>query len=84
VWILSLLARTALADSDGRSIVVFGRRGFVVLCVYLALLYGVTYFKLRPEGLPSIRVQLFTLMIYALVIFDLFLHRPRLSLPPRW
>ncbi len=77
LWGLSWLARTALADSSGRSIVVFGRRGFVGLCLYLALLYGLTYFFMRREGLPSGRVQLLTLGIYALVILDLRLHRPR-------
>ena len=75
--ILSLLARTGLAASNGRSIMVFGRWGFVGLCLYLALLYGVTYFKLRPEGLPSVQVQLLTLLIYALVILGLRLHRAR-------
>ena len=79
--ILSRLARTALAASDGRSIVVFGRWGFVGLCLYLAFLYGVLYFKLRPEGLPSVRVQLLTLLIYALVILGLRLHQPREPLP---
>jgi len=77
LWSFSRLARPALADSSGRSIVVFGRRGFVGLCLYLALLYGLTYFKLRPEGLPSVRVQLLTLAIYALVILGLRLHNPR-------
>jgi len=47
----------------------------------LALLYGVSYFKLRPEGLPSVRVQLLTLVIYALVILCLRLHSPREPLP---
>jgi hypothetical protein len=60
--ILSRLARTGLAASDGRSIAVFGRWGFVGLCLYLALLYGVSYFVLRPEGLPSVGVQLLTLV----------------------
>jgi hypothetical protein len=32
------------------------------LCLYLALLYGVSYFVLRPEGLPSVGVQLLTLV----------------------
>jgi hypothetical protein len=81
LWCLSRLARTALADSSGRSIVVFGRWGFVGLCVYLTLLYGLTYFKLRPEGLPSVRVQLLTLVIYAMVILGLRLHSPRVHLP---
>jgi len=79
--ILSRLARTGLAASDGRSIVVFGRWGFVGLCLYLVLLNGVSYFVLRPEGLPSVRVQLLTLVIYALAILGLRLHRPREPLP---
>ena len=41
------------------------RRGFIGLCLYLALLYGLSYFVIKPEGLPSIRVQLFTLVFYA-------------------
>jgi hypothetical protein len=79
--ILSRLARTGLAASDGRSIAVFGRWGFVGLCLYLALLYGVSYFVLRPEGLPSVGVQLLTLVIYALAILGLRLHRHREFLP---
>lgn len=77
LFMLSRLARTGLATSNGRSIVAFGRWGFVGLCLYLAFLYGVSYFKLRPEGLPSVRVQLLTLLIYAPVILGLQLHRPR-------
>ena len=71
------LARPALASSDGRLIVVFGRRGLVGLGVYLAVLYGVAYVALRPEGLPSVAVQLFTFVFYALVIIGLWLHRKR-------
>ncbi len=78
---LSRLARTALTTLDGRSILVFGRLGFVGLCVYLAILYGGTYFLLRPEGLPSFRVQLLTLVIYALVLLGLRLHSPCEPLP---
>jgi len=78
--VLLRLARPALASSDGRSIVVFGRRGFGALCVYLPLLYGVSYFAIRPEGLPSIPVQLFTFVFYALAIAGLGLHRRRV--PP--
>jgi hypothetical protein len=71
------LARPGLATADARSLVVFGRRGFVGLCVYLALLYGVTYFVLRPEGRPSAAVQLVTLAFYGIVIAGLWLHQPR-------
>ena len=71
------LAGPALASSDGRIIVVFGRRGFAGLCVYLALLYGVTYFAVRPEGRPSAAVQLFTFVFYALAGAGLWLHHRR-------
>jgi hypothetical protein len=75
--LLSRWARPALDSHEGRPIVVFGRRGFVGLCVYLLWLYGVTYFFLRPEGLPSAAVQLGTLAFYALAIGGLWLHRRR-------
>ena len=78
--VLLRLARPALASSDGRAILAFGRKGFAGLCVYLGLLYGVAYFKLRPEGLPSVGVQLFTFVFYALAIAGLWLHRKRESL----
>jgi hypothetical protein len=75
--VLLRLAQPALAAMDGRSIVVFDRWGFGALCVYLAMLYGVSYFAIRPEGLPSIAVQLFTFVFYALAIAGLWLHRRR-------
>jgi hypothetical protein len=75
------LARPALAWPDGRRIAAFGRRGFAGLCGYLALLYGVGYVALRPEGRPSIGVQLFTFVFYALAIAGLWLHRKREPLP---
>jgi hypothetical protein len=71
------LARPGLAATDARSLVVFGRRGFVGLCVYLALLYGLAYFFLRPEGRPSALVQLITLALYVVVIAGLWLLRAR-------
>ena len=79
--LLSRLARPALEFSDGRRIVVFGRRGFVGLCIYLTLLYGVTYPLLRPDGLPSVPLQLFTFVFYALAIAGIWLHRRREPLP---
>ena len=79
--VLLRLARPALAASDGRQIVAFGRRGFAGLCVYLGLLYGVTYVALRPEGRPSVGVQLFTFVFYGLAIAGLRLHRKREPLP---
>ena len=79
--VLSRLARPALNAPDGRPIVVFSRWGFGGLCVYLALLYGVGYVVLRPEGRPSVAVQLFTFVFYAFAIAGLRLHRKRESLP---
>jgi hypothetical protein len=69
--LFSRLSRTAIAACSGASWVLFGRKGFVALCLYLALLYGVTYFGLRRNGLPSAAVQLLTLGFYALVIMRL-------------
>jgi hypothetical protein len=76
------LARPVLSASEGRQIVVFGRRGFAGLCVYLALLYGVAYVALRPEGRPSVGVQLFTFVFYGLAVAGLWLHRRREPLLP--
>lgn len=75
------LARPTLAAADGWRIVAFGRWGFSGLCVYLALLYGVTYVALRPAGLPSVAVQLFTFVFYAIAVAGLWLHRGRQPLP---
>jgi hypothetical protein len=79
--ILMWRARPALRAADGRANVVFGRKGFVGLCGYLLLLYGVTYAFLRPAALPSIPVQLLTLSFYGLAIAGLYLHARREPLP---
>ena len=75
--VLLRLARPALASPDGRYIVVFGRRGFGGLCLYLAVLYGVSYAVMRPAGRPSAGVQLFTFVFYGLAAAGLWLHRRR-------
>jgi hypothetical protein len=77
IRVLASLALSGSSSSYGSSIVVFGHRGFVGLCIYLVLLYGVSYFYLRPEGLPSVPVQFSTFFFYALVIGGLWLHRAR-------
>jgi hypothetical protein len=77
LWVLLRLARPALAASDGRLIVAFDRPGFFAQCIYLVLLYGVSYIAIRPEGLPSIGVQLFTFVFYGLAIAGLRVHRKR-------
>jgi hypothetical protein len=80
ILLLSRLAR--LNDSCiNYHVVVFSRRGFFGLCLYLALLYGVAYIYLRPEGLPSFPVQLLTFVLYALVVAGLWLHDERKPLP---
>ncbi len=81
LFLLLRLSRSSFSSSDGHSIVVFGHWGFVGLCLYLVLLYVVTYVFLRPEGLPTIPVQLVTFVFYALAIAGLWLHRRREPLP---
>jgi hypothetical protein len=82
IFVVALLrlARPALSSVEGRRIVVFGRRGFAGLCIYLAWLYGVGYVALRPEGLPTVSVQFFTFVFYGLAIAGLWLHRKRAPL----
>jgi len=75
--VLWRLARAGLAASDGRPLIVFRRPGFVGLCLYLLLLYGVAYVYLRPDGLPSPAVQLLTLVFYAVCLLGLRLGRRR-------
>lgn len=75
--VLTWLALSGVSNNYKSSILVFGNRGFLGLCFYLVLLYGVSYVYLRPEGLPSIQIQLLTFVFYALVIAGLWLHRSR-------
>jgi hypothetical protein len=75
--VLLRLAQPALDAPDGRPILVFGRWGFGGLCVYLAFLYGVGYVVLRPEGRPSVAVQLSTFVFYAFAVAGLRLLRRR-------
>lgn len=77
VLLLLRLARPADSARDARQIVAFGRRGLIGLCVYLVVLYGASYVLLHPEGLPSIAIQLLTLVFYAVAISGLWLHRRR-------
>lgn len=81
--LLAWWARGKVSSEDERAVVVFGRRGFLGLCVYLALLYGITYPCLRPDGLPSPGVQLLTVAIYAVTILGLYLQPRREPLPKR-
>jgi hypothetical protein len=74
--LLLRLSRPCFSLADPRPIVVFERRGFSGLCGYLALLYGVTYVYLRPEGLPSAGIQLLTFVFYGLALVGLWLHQP--------
>jgi hypothetical protein len=71
------LSRPSFSWPDARPIVVFGRPGFAGLCGYLLLLYGLTYFYLRPAGLPSAGVQVLTAAFYGVAIGGLWLHRRR-------
>lgn len=75
--ILWRLASASFAMRDATPVVVFGKRGFTGLCAYLLLLYGAAYFKLRPEGFPSLPVQLLTVAIYLLAIGGLWFYPRR-------
>jgi len=66
------LARPALRTVDARPLVVFEPRGFVGLCLYLLMLYVLAYRFLRPEGLPSVSVQIVTLGLYGLAAIGLW------------
>ena len=79
--VLARLSRPALAGAAGRRVVVFSRGGLIGLGIYLGLLYGVMYVGLRPEGLPSVPVQLFTFVFYALAMVGLWRHARREPLP---
>jgi len=79
--IVARLARPRLAHWGGEDIVVIRGWRFIALCAYLAALYGLTYVYLRPDGLPSIPVQLWTFAAYAILIAGLRRHRPQAPLP---
>lgn len=82
--VLSRLARAPLPAESVPSIVVFGRRGTRVLSGYLALLYGLTYFYLRPEARPSAQAQILTLGLYVLAVWGLYRQgsqKPRIDPP---
>lgn len=71
------LARPALQVVYADALVLFSFRGFLGLCGYLALLYSVTYFLFRMDGLPAPGVQVLTLGFYAIAIAGLRWHGPR-------
>lgn len=73
-WILLHQSKPCRELVDARPIVVFGRKGFIGLCLYLGLLYGLTYFHLRPEGLPSVSVQWLTAALNAIPLLGLWLQ----------
>lgn len=74
--LLSWRSRKTFGSANALRVVVLGRRGFVIGCIYLILLYGVTYFYLRPEGLPSPAVQLLDLVFYGLAIVGIWFQPP--------
>jgi hypothetical protein len=49
-----------------------GKRGFIVLTLYLILLYLVAFFGLFPERIAPPLTLLLTLLIYAAVLFAIF------------
>jgi hypothetical protein len=53
-----------------------GRREFLLLLAYLALLYSVTFFFLRPEEIPLPLTLALTLCLYLAVLAAIRLDRP--------
>lgn len=74
---LLVLAQRGFRSDQGRRIAMFKGWGFKILCGYLAVLYGLMYLELLPEGLPGPAVQLATLAFYAVPITGLWLHKAR-------
>ena len=74
-YFLWTVSKKTLANAEASAVLAFGNRGMLGLVVYLALLYGVAYVKLRPDDLPSVGVQLFTGMFYAITIGGLVAAR---------
>jgi hypothetical protein len=82
-WALCWLARPSFAAENGIPIVAFGRWGFLGLCAYLTLLYGITYRFLRFEALPSVPIQMLTFVFYAIAVLGIYGHRRRAPLAAR-
>jgi len=74
------LARPGLAAIAAPGLVVMGRVGFLIASTYLVALYGLTYRFIRPEGLPSVPVQLMTLVFYGAAGVGLWAYRRRTPL----
>jgi len=75
--VLLWLTRSGLAAIPAPHLVVFGRAGLSVASIYLAALYSLTYRFIRPEGLPSISIQLLTLIFYAMAGIGLWVYQRR-------
>ena len=83
-WVLLRFGGNALSVESAESLLELRPKGFAAVCVYLALLYGLTYFYLRPEALPSASVQIATFVFYAAAILGLMCApaaRPRPAPP---
>lgn len=79
--VLVWASRGARAQPNADAVVIVGRPGFGALCIYLAVLYGGSYFLLRPEGLPSAPVQALTGALYAVALVGLLVHPRRDAAP---
>jgi hypothetical protein len=64
-----------LAETVARP--VLGRRGLILVLVWLVLMYFVTYALLIPENLPPQHIQLITLGFYPVLVFPI-LRTPKI------
>lgn len=53
-----------------------GRRAFLFLCLYLALLYALTFIFLLPERIPPWETLLLTIAFYLMVLVVLWIDSP--------
>ncbi len=65
---------------NGRRFSIFslslGRRAFLILSLYLALLYTLTFFFLLPERIPPWETLLLTIAFYLIVVVVLWIDSP--------
>jgi hypothetical protein len=80
--VLRQLARTGLAATPAPGLVVLGRVGLSLAAIYLIGLYGLTYRFIRPEGLPSVPIQLVTFVFYVIAALGLWAYEPKVPCDP--
>lgn len=71
--LLIILFFFSLAKRADLKIFEFGRRGFIILSIYLALLYAVTFLFLLPERIPNTLMPYATIIMFYIITTILFI-----------